>query len=226
MGKLAQGDNIMSTEFASSNLTAGQLNAAVKLLRRQAGKNGFERFLRGEVTVSEPERAWCEHGGVIYFRVTSDGTTGEEWIERLEERGFRVSDCAKGVLRSPDFKPTSDVTTEVAVLKGMLFGRNTPIAKKTCAEAGRRRLTKLNAETACLLREKFTDEEIEAMGLWSIVAMHEPIKNLTGDPSLLGVSGSAGDRQLGAYYGDPAYWWLCENGFAFAVCVRCLASKL
>lgn len=38
--------------FASSGYTAGQLNATVKLLRRQGGKDGVELFLRGELEVS------------------------------------------------------------------------------------------------------------------------------------------------------------------------------
>lgn len=65
--------------------------------------------------------SWREEDNVIYFSVTCDGTTGEDWIKRLEGKGFHVGDYAKQVLRSPDFKPTSGVTTEVAVLKGVLF---------------------------------------------------------------------------------------------------------
>lgn len=42
------------SEFASSEYTAGQLNAIVKLLRKQAGEDAPERFLRGELIVSEP----------------------------------------------------------------------------------------------------------------------------------------------------------------------------
>ena len=48
-------ETVMENEFASAKYTAGQLNAIVKLLRRQAGENGPERFLRGEVVISEAE---------------------------------------------------------------------------------------------------------------------------------------------------------------------------
>src|SRR3989344_3005062 len=74
--------------------------------------------------VSTPAHLWREENGVIYFSVTSDGTTGGQWIARLEKRGYRLSDYAKRMLRSPDFKPTKGVTTEIAVLKGMLFADN------------------------------------------------------------------------------------------------------
>ena len=204
----------MSTEFASAGLTAGQLNAIVKKL---GGHDMALRFLRDELSVSEPTRSWREEDGVIYFSVTSDGTTGEDWIKRLEGNGFRVGDYAKQVLRSPDFKPTNGVTTEVAVLKGMLFEDNDRITKKIRAEADKRKLSKPNAELACLIREKFTDKEIEAMGLWYIVAMHEPINDSDGDPLLLDADRDGGGRWLHAFYDGPDYGWYRGSGFAFAV---------
>jgi len=204
----------MSTEFASAGLTAGQLNAIVKKL---GGHDMALRFLRDELSVSEPTRSWREEDGVIYFSVTSDGTTGEGWIKRLEGNGFRVGDYAKQVLRSPDFKPTNGVTTEVAVLKGMLFEDNDRITKKIRAEADKRKLSKPNAELACLIREKFTDKEIEAMGLIWIVAMHEPINDSDGDPSLLNADRYVDGRWLGACYDRPGRRWDRGDGFAFAV---------
>lgn len=205
----------MSTEFASAGLTAGQLNAIVKKL---GGHDMALRFLRDELSVSEPTRSWREEDGVIYFSVTSDGTTGEGWITRLEGNGFRVGDYAKQVLRSPDFKPTSGVTTEVAVLRGCLFEDNDRITKKIRTEAANRKLETPNAEIACLIREQFTDEEIKAMGLWYIVAMHEPINDSDGDPSLF-TSGPGGvERWLSTCYDWPDIRWSRDDGgFAFAV---------
>lgn len=201
-------------DFASSGLTAGQLNAIVKKL---GGHEAALKFLRGELTVSEPIRSWREADGVIYFSVTSDGATGEEWIKRLESKGFRVGDYAKSVLRSKDFKPTTGVTTEVAVLKGMLFEDSNRITKNIRTEAGKRKLETPNAEIACLIREKFTDEEIEAMGLIWIVAMHEPIKDSGGGPSLLSANRGGDGRWLSAYCDEPDYGWHRGLGFAFAV---------
>ena len=215
-GQISPRRYIMSTEFASAGLTAGQLNAIVKKL---GGHDMALRFLRDELSVSEPTRSWREEDGVIYFSVTSDGTTGEDWITRLESKGFRVGDYAKQVLRSPDFKPTNGVTTEVAVLKGMLFEDNDRITKKIRAEAYKRKLSKPNAELACLIREKFTDKEIEAMGLWYIVAMHEPINDSDGDPFLLSAIRGG---WLGACSGRPDGGWDRGFGFAFAVSQACL----
>ena len=203
-----------STEFASADLTAGQLNAIVKKL---GGHDMALRFLRDELSVSEPTRSWREVDGVIYFTAVSDGTTGEEWIARLEGGGFRIGDYAKSVLRSPDFKPTTGVTTEIAVLKGALFTDDERITEKIRAEADRRTLLTPNAELALLIREKFTDKEVEAMGLIWIVTMHDPIKDSVGGPFLLSVGRGGVGRWLNACRGRPASWWLRAYGFAFAV---------
>lgn len=187
------------------------------IVNKIGGEVQAERFLRGEFVISELARRWREQDGVIYFSVTSDGTTGSQWIERLEKKGSRIGDYAKGVLRSPDFKPTNSVTTKIAVLKGMLFDDNDRITKKIRVEAYRRKFTKPNAEVACLIREMFTDEEIDAMGLWWIVTMHEPIKDSGGDPRLLGVVRHGGGHWLVACYGGPGLGWDCDRGFAFVV---------
>lgn len=188
------------------------------VFNKLGGVEGARRFLRDELSVSEPTRSWREEDGVIYFSVTSDGTTGEDWIKRLEGNGFPVVfGSAKHVLCSPDFKPTSGVTTEVAVLKGMLFEDNDRITKKIRAEADKRKLIKPNAELACLIREKFTDKEIEAMGLWYIVAMHEPINDSGGDPRLLRADRDDGGRWLSACSDGPGDRWGRGSGFAFAV---------
>jgi len=205
----------MSELFASSDLTAGQLNAIVKKL---GGHDAAIRFLRGELAVSEPIRRWREQDGVIYFRLPpTDGTTGKGWIDRLEGKLFRLSGYAKSVLCAPNFVPTAGVVNEIGVLKGLLFSDEERITKSIRAEADKRKFQKPNAEVACLTREMFTDEELEAMGLWWIAVMHDPINAAGGAPSLLGVSRHADGLWLNAYVGKPAFRWNRSGGFAFAV---------
>lgn len=201
-------------QFASVDLTAGQLNAIVKKL---GGHDGAIKFLQGKLTVSEPTCNWREQDGVIYLCVTSDGTTGPEWIKRLEKKGFRLSDSAKSVLRSPDFKPTKGVTTEIAILKDMLFEDRDRITSNIRDLATQRKLTTPNAEVACLIRENFSDEDIKAMGLIWIVIMHEPIKDSDGDPDLLDARRNGDGRWLNASCGKPDDGWLRESGFGFVV---------
>lgn len=167
---------------------------------------------------AKSERAWRKENGIIYLSVTSDGTTGPEWINRLVQKGFPLlSPQAKYLLCSSDFKPTSGVTIEIAILPGTLWNYNERITRVIRAEAAARKLLSPNAETACLIREMFSDEEMEAMWPRRIVTMHEPIKDSNGGPFLLGANCDGCGRWLLAYYGHPACWWSRDDGFAFAV---------
>lgn len=173
--------------------------------------------VRKERLIQECElnRRWREQDGVIYFSVTSDGKTGEEWIKHFESNGFQCLEYTKSVLRSNVFKPTSGVTTKVAVLKGTLFGDSNRITKKIRVEATKRKLLKPNAETACLIREKFSDQEFEDMGTLEIVVMHDSINDSDGRPVLLGVNGI--DHRLAGYCTDSDLSYYHGTGFAFAV---------
>ncbi len=196
------------------DLNLGQIEAVVNKL---GGMDGMNKFLRGELIVSEPTRSWREEKGVIYFSVTSDGTTGEEWIARLESKGFLVGDYAKSVLRSKSFKPTTGITYEIAVLKGEFFSDSDRITKTIRKEAKNRKFSTPSAEVACLIREKFSDKELEAMRLYWIVAMHEPIKDSDGGPLLLCALRNGYGSWFYARYGYPGSGWNRSDGFAFVV---------
>ncbi|KKS64141.1 MAG: hypothetical protein UV34_C0049G0004 [Parcubacteria group bacterium GW2011_GWB1_42_6] len=200
------------------DFTRGQLDAALMKIGQDAGMgtaDGIRAFLSGELVISRPSYSWRGQDGMIYLSVTSDGATGAQWIKRLKKKGFRIGDYAKQVLCSPDFKPTSGVTYEIAVLKGMLFEDNNRITLKIRAEAEKRGWTKPNAEITCLIREKFSDEEMESMGLWRIVVMHEPIKDSDGVPILLGAYRGGDGQWLYACCDNPGGRWDRDYGFAF-----------
>src|SRR3989344_1798944 len=91
------------------NMTWSRMQAVID---KREGEEGVVPFLRGELSVSEPNRRWREQDGVIYLSVTSGSTTGPEWIKRLESKGFQLSKWAKDLLNSSDFKPTNGVTYE------------------------------------------------------------------------------------------------------------------
>lgn len=191
------------------------------VVNKAGGEAGANAFLRDELVLVKPNHKWCEYGGIIYFSVTSDGTTGEGWITRLESRGFRVGEYAKQLLRSADFKPTTGVTTDIAALKGTLFEDDDRITKKIRTLARGLKFEAPNAEVACLIRDKFSDEEIEAMGLTWIITMHEPIEDSDGYPGLLGAGRDGSGRWLRAYSGRPDDRWVRDDGFAFAVSPAC-----
>lgn len=187
------------------------------VINKLGGEEAAERFLRDELTISEPMRPWVESDGVIYFTVTSDGKSGPEWIAHFEKKGDRVGDYARQLLCHRDFRPTNGVTYQVAVLKGMFFSDKDRVTKKIRSEADRRKWNRPKAEIACLIRDKFTDTEIELMGLTCIITMHEPRKDSDDHPSLFGVDCVGRGRWLRAECDDPDRQWGRERGFAFVV---------
>jgi len=211
----------MKSEFLISGVETGQLNAMVKNIMVQTGITDPKEAVRlmnyNELRVSVIKQKWTEKDGVIRFSVTSDGTTGEQWIERLESKGHRISEYAKSILRSQEFKPTSDIIYEIAVLKGELFNDKDRVTTKIRQEAKDCQLGTPNVEIACLIREKFSNKELKEMGLYWIVIMHEPIKDSYGDPGLLSVDRGDVGSWLNAYYDDPDTEWDRDDGFAFVV---------
>ncbi len=179
--------------------------------------DGFKRFLRKEDPWEEKVQKWHEEDGVIYFPVTSDGTTGEAWIKRLEDKGHFLDANVKNLLRSNDFKSTNGVTTNVAVLKGRLFADNNRTTPIVHAFAFDQKFERPNAEIVCLIREKFTDNEIKQMGLQYIVVMHEPITDPYGDSNFLSVMSDSGRYWQSTYCNRRDVLWGRDGGFVFAV---------
>ena len=67
-----------------------------------------------------------EKNEIVRFSVTSDGTNGEKWIDRLESEGFIIR-SAEPVLLSPDFKPTMGVEYEIVLIKNIFLKKTKEI---------------------------------------------------------------------------------------------------
>ena len=163
-----------------------------------------------------PTKKWTLRDNIIRFFVTSDGTTGKEWIKRLEDKGINIGHWAEDVLRSKDFKPTK-TKYEIAVIKGSLFTQEYPTTEEIRDKAKELKFKISNAEVACLIRELLTDKDIEEMGLWWITTFHKPIKDSVGDPELLNAYRNGDGSWLGTSFGQPDNGWDRGHGFAFVV---------
>jgi len=203
----------MIKESVIAEVLPDKLNALVKNLMDQMGitdpDEAVRRMNAREWTVSKPIKRWREVDDVIYFTVVSDGTTGEAWITRLELKGFRIGHYAKSVLCSKSFKSTIGVY-EIAVLKGSLFSDNERITENIRNRGRDLELIAPNMEVACLIREMFTDKELEDMDLWYIIVMHNPVL----DSVLLGVNRARDGRRLDVCNGNSGVRWNPEHGFA------------
>lgn len=164
----------------------------------------------------QSEKKWWRMGELIYFTVTSDGTSGAEWLKRLEEKGIEVETPIKQLFLSEDFRPSSGITTECCLLRGTLWEDNTHrTTENVRAKARELELLTPNIEVACLAREKLSDQDIEDMGLWWVTTMHKSVKDFENKPRLLSLYSCYNSPWIGAAYDNPNYEWHRTNGFIF-----------
>lgn len=149
-----------------------------------------------------------EMNNIVFITVISDGTTSQQWIKRLEAKGYTV---AKQVLRLPEFKPTSGVTYRVAIFKGSMFSNAERVTSKIRAKVAGMGFGIPNVEVAWLIRDTLSNDDIATMGLYDVIVMHEPIAH----SSLLGACRRDDGSDLCAYYGFSSLNWRDGHGFAF-----------
>lgn len=108
-----------------------------------------------------------------------------------------------------------DITTEVAVLSANLFrgmARELGKREEIRALAASLKLANPEIETACFIRDKFSDEEMGLMGFSNIAVMHEPVKCPHSPHNKL-LFHAEGDNFLATHYDWSA--WSKNSGFAF-----------
>lgn len=204
-------------------LSTGENFRTVTLLRTGKAKL-VEITEAGEgaviATAGTPTKWSVDTDGNIHFTLTSNGRTGEEWIAYFENekrdgnKKYRVSDWGKSVLRNTS-NPTNGVTYHIVVRPGAKIGASDRITKKIRKAAEDKGWKKPHWEVGPLIRDAFTDKELEEMGVWYIVAMHEPIKDADGDPFVLYSRRDGGGRWLDADCEKPDDGWDGRGGFAF-----------
>lgn len=134
---------------------------------------------------------WYEQGGVIRFQVTSDDGTNNEWQwrRRMQEKGYTLGgnvDFRPPIWEKGEY-PTS---TNVVVFKGELFSDANRTTENVLSYGAAFSRPLQALKLGLLIRDKFTREDIVAMGLGSITIMHYPISDCCDVPFLLTVGGS------------------------------------
>ena len=163
--------------------------------------------------------------GHIHFEVTTLGLTGEEWHTRLTKGGHISFDSAKGILPKPDFdqnhRYAPGQTLKVFLVRGTEIKKDADRTTKNLQafakkHGGKESVSHLKAELALLIREKFTNEELEEMGLWYIAVLHNPFVDAVGDPRVLLADRYGGASWVNAYWDEPGDKWEGFGAFAFA----------
>lgn len=111
-------------------------------------------------------RKWGEKDGVVYFWVSSRGTTKEQWIARFRELGVKVCGAA-----FPEFPPSFGRDFEVVIVRDNGGIRSFERACNMARMAGFARPT---LEVACLAYEFLLASHIQmdAVAACSGVALH------------------------------------------------------
>ena len=167
---------------------------------------------------------YTEKGYRIYFEVNTLGLTAEEWEVRLESKGHKLSDRARDILSKPDYNEKHryepNQTLKVALIRGKEIKKDSErlnknlkaIAVKDFSETS---VSGLKGELALLIREKFSNKELEEMDLWYIAVLHEPIIDSAGDPRVLDSRLGGGESWVSTRFGNESDDWFDNGAFAF-----------
>lgn len=149
-----------------------ELNKFLNTIMKQIGETNPVKAVSlintGEVYLSNIKTGWKNDDGVVSFSVISDKTSGPQWLKRLKNKGIYVDDLAKKMLLSKEFKPTDEMVTKVAIFRVpyAMFGEAGPLPT---AEA-KGLIESINGmELACLIRDKFTNQQFLLMGCSMLV---------------------------------------------------------
>jgi hypothetical protein len=167
-----------------------------------------------------------EHGQIC-FEVTTLGLTGPEWLQRLTTGGHTVAALAKNILSKYDYNQNHRYKTGKTLKVFLVFGEETKedydrTAKNmkdlASKQAGDQAVSDLKGELTFLLREKFTNEELEQLGVRYIVVPHTQIVDCEGYQNIL-LLYHLNDKSGGvdAGYDRPRDGWSVKDAFAFLV---------
>lgn len=210
----------MATFVVGSSVTAGQLKDFFRQIDDGSlGGKHIKALLEHRNPFEKPavER--------VSFTVTGLGLTANEWKKRLESGGHKLSDFAKDILAKPDYDQHHRLEAGKEYKMVLVYGkeirkdqqRTTANLKAlACRELGEQAVQGLKGELALLIREKFTNAELEVMGLWYIAVLHDPIIDSDGYPGVLSVSRRGGcESWVGADCGHSVGSWDDCGAFAF-----------
>jgi hypothetical protein len=155
---------------------------------------------------------------LVTFKVSSTGKTGKEWIEYFAAKEIAVLDRAKEIVLSEEFLPSKkDAKYNVVIIKGDSFCHQDVKRRRVLAEAKRRGYKIPPFELACLIRDKFTNGDIELLGLRKIIVMHKPpAKKHDNDWCLLSIDTAFENFEcLGHDEFGPEDCGQDDRGFAF-----------
>lgn len=166
-----------------------------------------------------------EHGHVVLTFVGLD-LTGAQEIERLVAQQYIVGDFAKScflstnedsydlhhclvagqeykvaLIPNKEIESDSDRTTDALRKRGMEhYGYGKPLGG-----------------VIPRVREVLSDKQMEELGIFYAVALHDPIIDAVGGPNVLGASRNGGGHKVNAFWNGPNNQWVDGGACVFPV---------
>ncbi len=201
-----------SQDFASANIMGGQVNSLIKIL---GGREVVMGILSGnlKVTLEQAIGKWKGIDGEFTLKVESDYVKGPEWIPRLESKNRRVPTEAKVLLMSSAFSPTRIEYDILIVRVNKGEDRVAGLIVDKARESGAQLPT---LETACLVRELLTDDDILNMGFSELVFLHTPVRGENGMNDVFVIDlGRTGNVLTTRQVTPDSCWTTPSVGFVF-----------
>jgi hypothetical protein len=126
--------------------------------------------------ISDTPPRWYRKGGIIYLTIVTATEGVEEWISSTKwcsKNNIPLDSGAVDILQSAHFKPPHNCTIELAIITSENFGEEFRTLKNYNTVASKLGMHITNPEMACLIHVYYSKEELEAMGIASIIIMHE-----------------------------------------------------
>lgn len=154
------------------------------------------------------------------MKLTTLGLSGKDWIKRLEKGKYNIGSYAKELILSKEFeaaRPKKGQEFAIEFVKVADLGKSYATTTELREYAQKKGWAVPTPEVALLIRETMSDKDIEELDTWYVAALHDPIVDLRGGPSVLCASRNGGGRWVNAYWDDPRLKWLADGAFAFVV---------
>lgn len=195
-------------DFASQNLTAGQLNAIVKKL---GGKDGAMRLLRGEIVVSVPT-----HPEFSIWKTIKLGTnlkTADDFRRAIKQANMKISDWGNDILDKPSFTVNEmEMDVDLVNVSMMDLGfKDKAYRRDIIAKTLSLGLELCPAEVGPQLRLQYADQP---KGEWLIIEM-EPITDPNGNLHVFYVGRDRIECWLRGDYGYPDGFRSAHHRFIF-----------
>ncbi len=173
----------------------------------------LRQFNSGRWVVRSLANDWVDVGdGPFRFTVLSDGTSLDQWMRELD-----FNNDSDFILSSSDFRATNGSITGMVIMPHWLFNPEDLTPIKVREKANRMGFVNPTLEQTCLIRRIFPRDRAIDVGLERFVAMHDPIKDEHGGPSLLSVEFSSNDLYLSVANGRSESKFSGNSGFIFAL---------